>query len=444
MAAGATACAPSLPAIRSPIPTASPSSPASTTTISPPTPTLARRRRSGCASRWRSARAGLKVWKRLGLRLRDTEGKLIPVDDPRLDPLWAAAGELELPVLIHVADPVAFFTPLDRFNERWEELHDHPDWHFYPTRPKATSAIPTSRRSTRSWSSSRVCSRRHPGTDFIGAHVGCYAENLGWVGRVMDRLPELLRRHQRAHRRAWPPAIHGARLLHRAPGPHPLRHRLPARPADLRHLLPLPGNRDEYFNYGREQPPGAGRWQIYGLDLPDEVLRKVYFGQCPAGDIRQAVEQRVAGVIPTGSEESRRSACGRWRTTSLPRAVRRDDTTCTRHADCRHAVTATESITEGTTFTMAKIAFIGAGSTVFARNLLHDLFTFPELHDSTIALMDIDPARLADTESVAQAVGAVGARQPDDRGDDRPACRARRRRLRHQHDPGRRLPALRP
>ena len=72
---------------------------------------------------------------------------------------------------------------------------------------------------------------------------------------------------------------------------------------------------------------------------------------------------------------------------------------------------------------MAKIAFIGAGSTVFARNLLQDLFTFPELHGSTIALMDIDPGRLADTEAVAEAAGEVGARQPDDRGDDRPARR---------------------
>ena len=67
---------------------------------------------------------------------------------------------------------------------------------------------------------------------------------------------------------------------------------------------------------------------------------------------------------------------------------------------------------------MAKIAFIGAGSTVFARNLLQDLFTFPELHDSTIALMDIDPGRLADTEAVAKLLATVGARQPDHRGDD--------------------------
>lgn len=73
---------------------------------------------------------GLKVWKTLGLHYRDGAGKRIPIDDPRLFDLWEAAGEAAVPVLIHIADPVAFFQPLDHTNERWEELHAHPDWHF--------------------------------------------------------------------------------------------------------------------------------------------------------------------------------------------------------------------------------------------------------------------------------------------------------------------------
>ena len=73
---------------------------------------------------------GLKIWKPLGLHVRDQHNQLVAVDDPRLDPLWATAGELDLPVMIHVADPVAFFWPLDHTNERWEELHAHPDWQF--------------------------------------------------------------------------------------------------------------------------------------------------------------------------------------------------------------------------------------------------------------------------------------------------------------------------
>ncbi len=72
----------------------------------------------------------LKVLKTLGLYLREG-GKLVKVDDPRFDPLWEAAGSLDLPVLIHTGDPGAFFTPIDRFNERYEELLNHPDWSFY-------------------------------------------------------------------------------------------------------------------------------------------------------------------------------------------------------------------------------------------------------------------------------------------------------------------------
>jgi predicted TIM-barrel fold metal-dependent hydrolase len=121
---------------------------------------------------------GLKIWKSFGLHVRDQHGKLVTVDDRRLGPLWAAAGELDLPVMIHVADPVAFFDPLDEANERWEELHAHPDWHFpCPPFPPFHSIIEALANLV----------ARHPGTDFIGAHVGCYAENLAWVGALMDR-----------------------------------------------------------------------------------------------------------------------------------------------------------------------------------------------------------------------------------------------------------------
>src|SRR4051812_29785038 len=123
---------------------------------------------------------GLKIWKPFGLHVRDQHGTLVAVDDARLDPLWATAGELRLPVLIHVADPVAFFDPLDATNERWEELHGHPDWHFpSPPFPPFLSILEAL---------ANVIAR-HPGTDFVGAHVGCYAENLGWVGALLDRCP---------------------------------------------------------------------------------------------------------------------------------------------------------------------------------------------------------------------------------------------------------------
>ena len=92
---------------------------------------------------------GLKVWKTVGLGARDPAGRLVMPDDPRLDPIWSAAADLGIPVLIHIADPVAFFEPLDATNERWEELHGHPDWHFWPPMDRRTDPErQASRRST--------------------------------------------------------------------------------------------------------------------------------------------------------------------------------------------------------------------------------------------------------------------------------------------------------
>ncbi len=112
---------------------------------------------------------GLKIWKGLGLQVRDPGGQLVEVDDQRLLPIWQTAGELGLPVLIHVADPVAFFDPIDETNERWEELGEHPDWAFTsPPYPPFLHIM----------ESLAKLVVRHPETTFIGAHVGCYAENL--------------------------------------------------------------------------------------------------------------------------------------------------------------------------------------------------------------------------------------------------------------------------
>ena len=123
---------------------------------------------------------GLKVWKGLGLSVRDHDGVLVAVDDRRLDPIWETAAELGWPVLIHVADPVAFFDPLDHNNERWEELQAHPDWQFpSPPFPPFLSVV----------NGMATVAQRHPHTTFIGAHVGCYSENLAWVGALLDRCP---------------------------------------------------------------------------------------------------------------------------------------------------------------------------------------------------------------------------------------------------------------
>lgn len=211
---------------------------------------------------------GLKVWKHFGLSVRDHKGALVAVDDTRLDPTWQTAGELRLPVMIHVADPVAFFDPLDARNERWEELHAHPDWQF-PSPPfPAFMAI---------LNGLANLVTRHPNTTFIGAHVGGYAENLGWVGDLLDRCPNFY-------------VDISARIGELGRQPYTAR-RFFIRYADrilfgtdsgldldtYRLYFRFLETDDEYFNYNTGDVPLQGRWQVYGLYLPDTVLEKVYF-----------------------------------------------------------------------------------------------------------------------------------------------------------------------
>jgi predicted TIM-barrel fold metal-dependent hydrolase len=219
---------------------------------------------------------GLKVWKVLGLRARDPAGRLVLVDDLRLDPLWAAAAELSLPVVIHIADPIAFFEPLDATNERWEELHAHPDWHFWPSRPAGEPDAPGFPPFDELLAAFGRLVARHPGTAFVGAHVGCAAEDLGLVGRLLDDNPNLS-------------VDIAARLGELGRQPYS------ARAFFLRHAdrilfgVDVGPDRDVYavhyrfletfdesFDYGTEPVPSQGRWQIHGIGLPDDVLRKIY------------------------------------------------------------------------------------------------------------------------------------------------------------------------
>ncbi len=211
---------------------------------------------------------GLKIWKPFGLVVRDQDGELVVVDDVRLDPLWQAAGELEMPVLVHVADPVAFFDPIDETNERWEEIGAHPEWAFtsppFPAFLEILNAF-------------KNLVKRHPATTFIGAHVGCYAENLGFVAQMLDdcpnysidisaRLGELGRQPYRARRffLDYPDRI----LFGLDDGVHLEGYRLSYRFFE---------SDDEYFNYSTGDIPLQGRWNVCGLHLPDDVLKKFYY-----------------------------------------------------------------------------------------------------------------------------------------------------------------------
>lgn len=227
--------------------------------------------------------SGLKIWKPLGLTVRDHEHQLVAVDDPRLDPIWQTAAELHWPVMIHVADPVAFFTPLDNHNERWEELHAHPDWHFpsppFPPFHHILNGL------------ANVVAR-HPQTTFIGAHVGCYAENLAWVGALLDRCPNFyvdiseriaeLGRQPYTARRFF--LRHAERILFGID--------VGADLATYRQYYRFLETDDEYFAANEQDPYRQGRWQIYGLHLPDEVLARVYHGNAT-----RLLLQRKAGAL---------------------------------------------------------------------------------------------------------------------------------------------------
>ncbi len=233
------------------------------------------------AARLRDAAAagarGLKVWKLLGLRARDTAGRLVPVDDPRLDRLWAAAGELRLPVTIHVADPIAFFEPLDATNERYEELLEHPDWHFWPTRPPARPDADGFPPFDEVIDGLEAMVARHPGTTFIGAHVGCAPEDLARVDRMLAAHPN------------WNVDL-AARIAELGRQPYTARDLVlrwtdrvlfgtdvPPDPAAWAVYARFLETRDESFAYDPDGGPGSqGRWQVHGLGLPAEVLRAVY------------------------------------------------------------------------------------------------------------------------------------------------------------------------
>ena len=225
-----------------------------------------RRETTRLKASFKAGAKGLKFHKSLGLHHRDANGKLIAVDDPKLDPIWALCGKHGRAIEIHTADPAAFFTPLDRFNERWHELNEHPDWLFhgkdYPTREELLAAR------------NRVIAK-HRDTTFICAHFANNPEDLETVGRWLDTHPNMyvdidariseLGRQPYSARRFF--IKHQERILFGT-------DTRPSRDAYRMYYRFLETD-DEYFD-----PAGGhhrqGFWMIYGIFLPKEVLRKLY------------------------------------------------------------------------------------------------------------------------------------------------------------------------
>ena len=212
--------------------------------------------------------SGLKLFKSFGLKYRNADGSLVQIDDPRWDPIWKKCGELRIPVIMHTADPVAFFEPVDETNERYEELSRHPDWSFFGDSFPSHAELIAAR--------NRIIAR-HPETKFIGAHLANYPEDLEAVGRWLDQYPNLyveiasrigeLGRKPYSARKFF--IEHSDRILFGTDGP---------KPEPRMHLyFRFLESYDEYFPYSEQAFPPQGFWNIYGLGLPDDVLRKVYF-----------------------------------------------------------------------------------------------------------------------------------------------------------------------
>ena len=216
----------------------------------------------------RRGAVGLKVFKQFGLGYRNPDGSLLKIDDSRWDPIWKACGKLQMPVLIHTADPAAFFDPIDETNERWEELHRHPEWSFPADKFPPRDALLAAR--------NRVIAR-HPKTVFIGAHMANNPEDLHAVASWLDRYPNLmvefasrigeLGRQPYSARKFF--LKYRDRILFGTDGPWPETR--------IKYYWRFLETFDENFPYSEKPFPPQGFWNIYGLGLPDDVLRKVYY-----------------------------------------------------------------------------------------------------------------------------------------------------------------------
>ena len=228
----------------------------------------------------RNGARGLKILKTLGLYLREniTAGKLIPIDDPRFDPMWDICGNLGIPVAIHISDPIAFFRPIDRFNERYEELSNHPDWSFHGRDFPSNAELIAAR--------NRVIAR-HPKTRFIVLHVGNFAEDLGNVTENLNRfsnmtvdiaarINELGRQPRTA--RAFFDRFQDRILFGTDATPHGDQYPQQVFNDALYEIyFRFLETDDDYFDYAPAKVPPQGRWRISGINLPESILRKVYY-----------------------------------------------------------------------------------------------------------------------------------------------------------------------
>ena len=207
---------------------------------------------------------GLKIYKSLGFSVRDKDGKLVPVDDPRLDLIWDKAGELKIPVLIHTADPKPFWDPMDDKNERWLELASHPGRKRSDTDPVPWQQLVDEQ---------HRMFKKHPKTIFINAHFGWYPNDLGKLGQLMDEIPNMyvefgaviaeLGRQPKAAKKFF--EKYQDRILFGKDSWVPEEYATYFRVLETE---------DEYFPYHKKY---HAFWAMYGMGLPDSILKKIYY-----------------------------------------------------------------------------------------------------------------------------------------------------------------------
>ncbi len=207
---------------------------------------------------------GLKVYKELGLNDKDNDGKRIAIDDPRLDPIWAKCGELGIPVLIHSGEPNSFWKPKDKYNERWLELKEKPEHYRDPKEVPSFEHV---------MGEQHHVFRKHPTTKFIDAHLGWFGNDLERLGKLFDEMPNVYTEL-------------GAVLAELGRQPKSARAFLikyqdrvmfgkdTYKMEEYYTYFRVLETGDEYFDYYRKR---HAHWKMYGLELPDSVLRKIYY-----------------------------------------------------------------------------------------------------------------------------------------------------------------------
>jgi len=207
---------------------------------------------------------GLKIFKNLGMYSRDASGALIATDDPRLDPIWEKCAELGIPVLIHTGEPSPFWLAHDRYNERWLELTQ------FPRRKRDTVNFSSFEQTMEE---QHNLFRRHPATTFINAHLGWLGNDLGRLGELMDELPNMVTElgavvaelgRQPRFAREWLIKYQDRVLMGKDSW----------NAQEFHTYFRIFETADEYFDYYRKR---HAHWKMYGLDLPDEVLKKIYY-----------------------------------------------------------------------------------------------------------------------------------------------------------------------